>query len=146
MFFNINDSKEYKTFKINMSRSDFLITLSKGINPITGEVLFAPSKDLSNAILSLAGFILRKDKKDAKTFSVRDDSEKVVDTLKSERTQFLENEDKSKWSIEEDNELLKEFRNSFPLETIAFRHNRTISSIKRRLLQLSSVSKSEDAN
>ena len=132
--------KEKDYYRINMSRFDTLITLSKGVDPITGEILFTPSEELKQIIMNLAAFVLRKDDINSNSFQVRKNYDEIIEKTRAKKLEKPQYKKRGqKWTSEEDNVLLEEFNNTLPLDVIAKNHDRSVNAIRSRLLQFGKI-------
>lgn len=142
--------KEKDYYKIDMSRFDFLVTLSKGVNPLTGEVLFSPSEELYQILMNLSAFVLKKDDFNSSSFCVKKNYDEIIEKIKAKKLEEPQYKNRGKkWTSVEDNELLEEFNNSLPLDVIAENHDRSINAIRSRLLkfgQMTEIPKDADTS
>lgn len=130
--------------RINISRVDYLKMLSDGVNPKTGEKLFETNSQIKLALLSIAAFVFKHDRKSSSFMPLASEEEfynieKQVGIKKEETEEKLKNVGVA-WSEEEDKALLKEFNEGMNIEEIAASHKRTRSAIERRLLRFVSLS------
>lgn len=162
--FNVNDFSEYKQQvketneyfksndmtlkdkpkdehnKVNMSRFQALQLFARGIEPTTGEILFTPSLETTQLLMNLALFVLQKERNDTQSFYIKDNYNELIQKELSQKNEkpIYENRGK-KWTQEEDNTLLQEYKNLVPIETIANNHCRSQNAITRRLIALNVI-------
>ena len=136
----LKDKPKDEHNKINMSRFQALQLFARGIEPTTGEILFTPSLETTQLLMNLALFVLQKERNDTQSFYIKDNYNELIQKELSQKNEkpIYENRGK-KWTQEEDNTLLQEYKNLVPIETIANNHCRSQNAITRRLIALNVI-------
>lgn len=139
--FQLVRGRDAASFKVDMSKYDFVQGISEGLNPFTGEKIFDCPQDVSLALKNIALFILRYDKIDSSSFRVltkddkiQENAEKIISQKRSR--QVVKERVGSFWTEAEDEKLKEEYSNNMLLDDIAAAHGRTRSAIERRILKI----------
>lgn len=134
-----------KSFRVEISKSDFINILSRGVDPLSGKQLFTPSSDIKIALKNIALFVLRYDKIDSKMFRVITSPEEIKaqeeKIIKQKRARQVVDENNGRlWTEKEDELLVKEYKDGVDIEKMMELHGRTRSAIERRILKLIPIS------
>ncbi len=132
----VPNDKKLNYLYYDMKKSEYLKNLALGINPNTGEYVGMVDDKITTFLLDVAKTIAKKEgAKNGFKLKPIDDIEAYIEELDKEIQNKSVNESGvgKRWTIEEDNQLIEEYKQGLSIKEISHIHKRKSGGIRARL-------------